>query len=406
MVFMCQSDSFLKEYSSSVISCTESQFNALCEGKEATVNGYEVVLEDTILFPEGGGQPCDHGFLNESKVYQVKRQGDSAIHYVDKPLAVGEKVKQTIDWDRRFDHMQQHSGQHLITAIIDREFSFGTISWWLGEQASYIELDTPSFTSEQINKIENIANELIRENKKVSVQVFKTAEELNNVRARGLPKDHVGDVRVITIDGIESNMCCGTHVTSLSQLQVIKLLNVEKSKRKNKILLYFIVGNRVLRRLASCVQREERLTTLLKNNPSEHTQLVEKLQKNVKTLTKDFQHILKTVAVFEAEKYKSITPPPKYYVLHYKGDSSDFMNTFIREIGGPTETFFFLSVGEDKGAGSIMLYGNENAITDLKNKIVELLDGKGAGQGNKFTAKVNNLNNRAKVETLLKQYFQ
>lgn len=84
------------------------------------------------------------------------------------------------------------------------------------------------------------------------------------MRARGLPKDHVGDVRVITIDGIESNMCCGTHVTSLSQLQVIKLLNVEKSKRKNKVLLYFIVGDRVLRRLASCVQREERLTTLLK----------------------------------------------------------------------------------------------------------------------------------------------
>lgn len=81
---------------------------------------------------------------------------------------------------------------------------------------------------------------------------------------RGLPEDHKGDIRVINIEGIDENMCCGTHVTNLSQLQVVKLLHWEKSKRKNQILLYFLVGNRVLQRLSACLEREQKLTTILK----------------------------------------------------------------------------------------------------------------------------------------------
>lgn len=85
-------------------------------------------------------QPSDYGHLNDKKVYHVKRQYDKAIHFTTEPLQVGETVRQSINWNRRFDHMQQHSGQHLITAIIDQEFNYPTVSWWLGEEASYIEL--------------------------------------------------------------------------------------------------------------------------------------------------------------------------------------------------------------------------------------------------------------------------
>lgn len=84
------------------------------------------------------------------------------------------------------------------------------------------------------------------------------------VRAKGLPEDHQGDIRVINIEDLERNMCCGTHVTNLSQLQAVKLLNSEKSKRQNKTLLYFLVGNRVLKRLSGCIEREQKLVTLLK----------------------------------------------------------------------------------------------------------------------------------------------
>lgn len=139
----------------------------------------------TLVFRNFHFQPSDYGYLNDKRVYQVTRKADKAIHFLTEPLNVGENVKQLIDWDRRFDHMQQHSGQHLITAVIDREFKYATLSWWLGESVSYIELDVPSITPEEIKKAEDITNQLIREGRKVTVQVFKEdtpEEDLKEVR--------------------------------------------------------------------------------------------------------------------------------------------------------------------------------------------------------------------------------
>lgn len=125
-------------------------------------------------------------------------------------------------------------------------------------------LDVPTVTETQISNAEICLNTLIREARKVEVKVIKDKNEMDEAHTRGLPEDHVGDIRVIVIDGIDSNMCCGTHVTNLAQLQAIKLLNVEKSKRKGKCLLNFLVGNRVLKRLQESFNREQELVKILK----------------------------------------------------------------------------------------------------------------------------------------------
>jgi len=166
--------------------------------------------------------------------------------------------------------MQQHSGQHLITAIADALFGFKTTSWWLGESISHIELDTPSMTQDQMLKIEATVNEKIREAVSVEVKVYEEGDQiLREVRTRGLPEDHHGAVRVVTMMGIDSNMCCGTHVSNLSHLQAIKLVQFEKAK-KNKTNLFFLSGNRVLDHLSRCLARERQLTTILKNGPEDH----------------------------------------------------------------------------------------------------------------------------------------
>ncbi|KAJ8973983.1 hypothetical protein NQ317_017358 [Molorchus minor] len=183
---------------------------------------------------------------------------------------------------------------------------------------------------------------------------------------RGLPADHKGDIRVINIEDVESNMCCGTHVKNLSQLQVIKLLHTEKSKRKDKTLLYFLVGNRVINKLNTCIDHEQKLTVLLKNNPSQHVDLVDKLQKNVRTVTKNLQTVLKDLAILEVSKLKNIEPQPKYYFLHRKEAEADFMNLFIKEMG-TTDIFLFLSTGDENTTGNIVLYGEEKAIASLGN---------------------------------------
>lgn len=178
------------------------------------------------------------------------------------------------------------TGQHLITAIFERDYNFNTLSWSLGQEVSYIELSSDAVvTQDCIDTVERVCNELIAAATPVAAQVLgdqlsgDVSEEVwifhvqwcptntlyifQVLRAtRGLPKDHVGDVRVITIQGVESNMCCGTHVTNLAQLNCIKLLNIEKTK--NRQFLHFLVGDRVLRRLKDSFDRECKTNLLLK----------------------------------------------------------------------------------------------------------------------------------------------
>uniref|UniRef100_A0A1B6BYN1 Alanyl-transfer RNA synthetases family profile domain-containing protein n=1 Tax=Clastoptera arizonana TaxID=38151 RepID=A0A1B6BYN1_9HEMI len=411
MVFACQENSFLKEFKTTVSSCKKSQIKTLVNQKQTILSGYDVVFDDTILFPEGGGQPCDLGKLQfltdgnecEIPVIRVSRRGSEAIHFIETEIKEGQSVKQVLNWERRFDHMQQHSGQHLITAVADKSFGCATLSWWLGEDISYIELDTPEFNN--INELEKIVNDYILAATPVIVNVYEADnDELKKVRTRGLPDDHRGPVRVISIEGVDNNMCCGTHVSNLNQLQCIKVIKVEKGN-KGHSLLYFLSGSRVLNQMGKMMQREQALTSILKNSPLVHAELVDKLQKSTKTTSKYLQALLKDLAVLEAAKIKQIVPKPTHYALHRKEGDSDFMNTLIREINDQ-DILLFLTVGEEKSCGNMVLYGKPEFVEALGPKICALLEGKGAGKGSKFQAKVRNLSTKEKASELIESYFK
>ena len=181
------------------------------------------------------------------------------------PLKVGDEVLQVVNWERRHDHMQQHSGQHLISALFEKDFNYNTKAWWLGAESSYIDIDGKDITEAEMKIVERKANELIAQALPVKVEMFDTpdcaGDEVTRA-SRGLPIDLSGPIRVINIEGVDSNMCCGTHVSNLAQLQMIKLMNIEKAK--NKILVHFLVGNRVLKKLETSFQRELQLNLLLK----------------------------------------------------------------------------------------------------------------------------------------------
>lgn len=231
---------------------------------------FNVICEDTILFPEGGGQPWDTGIIDGRPVVSVHRKGTDAVHLVEstEPFADNQLVVQKLDWTRRFDHMQQHSGQHLLSALFEQEFTYKTLSWWLGTDTSYIELDAKCpITDTEIRQIEDRCNSLIRQALPVTVAVFEslaaiTAEDVKRA-TRGLPADHEGQIRVINIEGVDSNMCCGTHVSNLAQLQAVKVLNLERPS-KNKLILHFLVGDRILNRVQAMFERELKLNLVLK----------------------------------------------------------------------------------------------------------------------------------------------
>nr|XP_032628626.1 alanyl-tRNA editing protein Aarsd1-like isoform X3 [Chelonoidis abingdonii] len=391
------------DFTTRVASCRPAELPAEGGAKE-TLRGFHVVLEDTILFPEGGGQPDDRGLIDDIPVLRVTRQGPAAVHFVQTPLEPGRQVLLTVDWDRRFDHMQQHSGQHLITAFADLMFGFKTTSWELGHQRTVIELDTPSVTAEQVEALEKNVNEKIRARIPVVVREHSEDDpEIETVRSRGLPDNHTGPVRIISIEGIDDNMCCGTHVSNLSDLQVIKLLGTEKGK-KNKTNLVFLAGNRVLKSVERSHSIEKALTSLLKNGAEEHVEAVKRLQNSVKLLQKNNLNLLRDLAVLTAQNFKSNPGRGRVFVLHRKDGDSEFMNIIANEIG-TEDTLLFLTVGDEKAAGLFLLAGPSEVVEKLGPRVAELLEGKGAGKRDRFQGKATRMSRRAEVQALLQDFI-
>ncbi|KAM9716081.1 alanyl-tRNA editing protein Aarsd1 [Menidia menidia] len=403
MAFQCQRDCYMKEFVTSIVSCCPAELKQEVNGKKETLKGFNVKLQDTILFPEGGGQPDDHGLIGEVPVLRVTRQGPDALHFVASPLEVGQEARLKVDWERRFDHMQQHSGQHLITALADTMFGYKTTSWELGRQRSAIELDTPSVKPAQLKELEDAVNEKIRAQVPVHVQLLSIDDPaVEKVRSRGLPDDHAGPIRIIDIEGVDANMCCGTHVSNLTHLQVIKLLGTEKGK-KNKTNLIFLAGNRVLKYAEKSYSTERSLVSLLKTGPDEHVEAVDKLQKSVKLLQKTNLSLLRDMAVLIAQNFKSDPQRGNFFSLHKKEGDNEFMNIIANEVN-TEETLLFLTVGEEKGPGLFLLAGPSGLVTEMGPRVLELLQGKGAGKNGRFQGKANSLARRAEVEALLSQH--
>ncbi|CAK8696293.1 unnamed protein product [Clavelina lepadiformis] len=403
MVFMCQVDSYLTNFSSTVTSCepTESKVENK-NGQLVKTDGYHVELDDTILFPEGGGQPDDRGTINNVPVMKISRKGAKAIHFVGKKFEVGETVKLSVDWDRRFDHMQQHSAQHLITAIADGRYGYKTTSWNLGKEISFIELDVPQTNQDNINNIESQVNKAILENVPVVVHVTHVGSPLlESVRTRGLPDDHVGDVRIVEIKGIEANMCCGTHVSNLSHLQCIKILGTEKGK-KGKTNLYFLAGSRVLSYAGKCYASEKELTKHLKCSPDQHVHAVDRTIKQLKLYQKNCTSLLRDIAVLEASKFKS-SAVNKCFCLHRKEGNIEFMNIIANEIG--LSAFLFLTVGDEKGVGMFLLSGPEGFVQSCGSKIMELIGGKGLAKGNRMQGKAEKLQKKQQAITIIDEFM-
>ena len=204
MSFACQRNSYLQEYETNVVSCEVATLTL--QDKKEKVSGYNAIFEDTVLFPEGGGQNDDHGTINGNiPVVRITRNGDKAVHFLrtDTALEVGSKVKQVVDWKRRFDHMQQHTGQHLISAMFEKFYNIDTSSWWMSENEndkvgiSSIEMNAESLNKDQLKVVEEACNKAIRDHLDVSVNVYQLDDPaLTQAHTRGLPDDIAGPVRV------------------------------------------------------------------------------------------------------------------------------------------------------------------------------------------------------------------
>ncbi|MBD7908789.1 alanyl-tRNA editing protein [Sporosarcina gallistercoris] len=205
------------------------------------------VLENTAFYPTGGGQPHDIGYIADIAVVDVEEVDGEIRHYLESPLSTGGTISAEIDWSRRFDHMQQHTGQHILTAAFVELFNYPTVSFHLGRELVTIDLATEHVSADELHAAETLANAIILENRPIE-QKWVTQEELS---AYSLRKQVSVDeeIRLVIIPDFDTNGCGGTHPSSTGQIGSLKILSTEKQKKNTRV--HFVCGGRVLDQLGA-----------------------------------------------------------------------------------------------------------------------------------------------------------
>ena len=209
-------DSHLSEFEAEVVSC--------CPGENGL---FEVELDRTAFFPEGGGQYADTGLLGEAKVLDVQEESGRIIHFTDAPLETGSRVKGSLDWEERFMKMQQHTGEHIVSGLVHSRFGYRNVGFHLGSEDCTMDFNG-EITLEELADIELEANCAVWKNLKVET-VYPPRGELERMEYRSKIEIE-GPVRIIVIPGYDRCACCAPHVGRTGEIGMIKLTNIQRYK--------------------------------------------------------------------------------------------------------------------------------------------------------------------------------
>ncbi|WFR60085.1 alanine--tRNA ligase-related protein [Anaerocolumna sp. AGMB13025] len=261
-------DSHLKTFKGVVLTCIEQTDETLASGRS-----YIVTLDATAFFPEGGGQPSDKGTLEDAMVLDVKEDDGIIYHTVTAPLTVGSTVTGHIDWDRRFDLMQHHTAEHIISGIIHNSYGWDNVGFHMGSDAITVDFNG-SLSEEEIRIVERKANQAVYENIPIMATV-PDPEELKTLNYRS-KKELTGDIRIVTIPGYDSCACCAPHVALTGEIGGIKIISSQKYKGGVRISM--LCGTRALLDYNKKEKSVTEISVLLSAKPDEVKDAVKTLK--------------------------------------------------------------------------------------------------------------------------------
>ena len=281
-------DAFQDNFTAQVLSC--KPLADPLAGQDATCWG--VLLDQTHLYPTSGGQPNDLGKLGEANVLDVRDlENDDILHVVDRPVPAG-RIDGCIDWPRRFDHMQQHTGQHLLSAVFQERFGLPTVSFHLGESACTIDLRGPQPSVQILEGAARAANAIVFEDREISVR-YGTAEQFAQMGVRK-EVERTGTLRAIEIAGIDLQPCGGTHVRRTGQIGTVLLRGCSKIRQDWRI--EFLCGSRAESAARKDADLLARVTAQLKCAPQDLDGSVERLLQEREVATRNLRSLLPKLA--------------------------------------------------------------------------------------------------------------
>ena len=354
-----EQDAFLIKFEAQVESCVK--------GKK----GFDLVLDRTAFYPEGGGQPCDTGKLGDVKVLEVHNRDGQIVHTCNHPLDAGTTVTGVIDWDRRFDLMQQHSGEHIVSGLAHALWGCENVGFHLGAEVVTIDLSLP-LTEERFAQLEQEANRYLWLDIPVKI-TCPSREELEHISYRS-KKEIDGQVRIVEFPGADCCACCGTHVKSAGQVGLIKLLSMQKFREGVRIEL--VCGGRAFRYVNRVFAQNAQVSHLLSAKVFETGAAVGRLLEENAGLKSRLMSLEESRFAALARQYAGAGD-----VVHFEeGLSSDSLrrlcDAVLHTCGGRCACF----TGSDSTGYKYAVGQLNGDLRDLVKTLNQALQGRGGGK--------------------------
>lgn len=375
------------------------QYRSIIKGSLEYEGKTGIIFEETIFYPESGGQPSDRGTLvcdirrTSHEVLHVEERPEGIVHWIAgevKPI-VGASVLMTVDGDRRRDHMQQHHGQHIISAIFERDYGWETVGFHLGEESSSIDLNAEGIFAQVLEKVEMDANRVVMNNLSVSTSEYKK-EDLNPELLKKLPPGEEV-VRLVIIPGLDENACCGTHPRFTGEVGPIKLLKTEKIR--NNMRIHFICGERTIQWMQQTASALQKIETAIGASGDEAISRYEKREAELKKLQKERKELLtlkyRSVAK-DLEREVQLKGSIDLLIKHLPEADMEMLRGIANEFCSKTGRLAVLAGGE-RTYDVLISRSNGVAIAanQLSAELWPMLKGKGGGSPDLVQGKAQEL---------------
>ena len=353
-------DPFMQEFTATVLACEEAK------------NSFKVVLDRTAFYPEGGGQPADHGALGGAAVTDVHEKDGVIFHTCDQAVEIGETVTGRIDWARRFDHMQQHSGEHIISGILCTDYHCDNVGFHLGADVVTIDYNA-DISWEQALDAERKANEVIWADRAVDIK-YPTPAELAALDYRS-KKELTGKVRIVTFPEADCCACCGTHVLRAGQVGLIKVLSCQKFREG--VRLEIVCGKRALDYLGRTYDQAKAIGQQLSVKPQDTLAAVERLEAELSAAKVRMAQLEETVFESMARDNEGRGDVVLFQPSMKSDSVRKLADAVAKRCGGLAAVF----AGEDGQYAYALVRADGADITPLVKDLNKALNGRGGGRG-------------------------
>lgn len=360
--------------------CHIRQFESRVTDCRPSEDGYDVILEQTAFYPEGGGQLCDTGTLDGVPVTAVFERDEKVVHRCRQPLPIGQTVTGTIDWERRFDQMQQHTGEHILSGLIHDRFGFHNSGFHVGAQVMEVDFDGV-IPAEALPELEAQANRLIWENRPVKGYI-PAPEALEKISYRS-KRPLAYPVRIVEIPGVDTCACCGVHVAATGEVGLLKILSCVKFHEG--VRLELVCGGRAYDYLRQIFEQNRAVSQLLSARLPETAAAVQKL--SAAYAEEKFRNtaLKKQIFSLTAARYRGIGN-----VLHREdGLTGGEQRELAEAISGESGANAVVITAAPDGNTRLCLYSTHDDAGTIGRLCMEKLHGRGGGKGPAFSGTVS-----------------